>query len=184
VNALLNPTDANWQLAQRYVRENANLLMHNMVVWYSDPTLALQFIAPPNQSRLTYKLEGNKKINGVQVYGVGFKEPKDGTPILDKVPGRAESSGRIWVDPATGGVHMTELWVQSQTDTVRVQVNFAPEAKLDMLLPRSATHSFEWREYGSTTASVGRAPMKLSFETSAEYRNATYRPIDLGRAGK
>jgi hypothetical protein len=129
-------------------------------------------------------VDGDKKMNGVQVYGLSFKEAKDGPRILDLIPGNAESSGRLWIDPATGAIHMTELWVQSETDVVRVNVIFAPDAKLDLVLPRSASGSFDWREFGTrNTDAVGKAQMKLSFETNSEYKNPKYTPIDLIRGG-
>ena len=71
---LAAPTAASWQTVQGFARENAQYLRANVVVWYSDPALALQFILASNQPRLMYKLEGTKKLNGVQTFGVGFKE--------------------------------------------------------------------------------------------------------------
>lgn len=181
VQALTNPTQASWALVQKYVRENLGLLLHNVVVWFVDPALALQFIAPANQGRLTYKLEGAKKMNGVQVYGLGFKEPNEGPPVFNEVPGDARAAGRFWIDPTNGAIHMTELWVQSKTDNVRMQVQYAPDKTLALLLPRRATHTFEWRELGSDTDTIGRSQMKLSFESSAEYGKATFTAIDLTR---
>ena len=184
VQLLKEPTQANVNLAQQQIRANAIQLQHNVVIWYSDPMLAMQFMAAVNQPNLTYKVDGDKKMNGVQVYGVSFKEGKDGPRILNTIPGNAQSSGRFWIDAATGAIHMTELWVQSDTDIVRVKVTFAPDAKLGLVLPRSAAASFEWREFGNrNTNPVGTAPIKLSFEANAEYKNPQYTPIDLTRGG-
>jgi hypothetical protein len=180
--ALRENTDASHEQAQRYVRENAAFLGHNVVIWYTDPVVALQFGAPANHSRLTFKLEGAKKLNGVQTYGLGFKEKPDSTPVLDQIPGKAQSWGRLWVEAGSGAVHMTELWVQSQTDTVRSTITFEQDAKLSMLLPRKASHNLEWREYGSNvTGTIGRATQKLSFEANAEYGNPQYVPLGIIR---
>jgi hypothetical protein len=180
VQVLVDPTPANWETAQRHVREFAHLLQHNVVVWYSDPIMAVQFAESANQRKLTYELEDAKTINGVRTLGLEFKEALDGPRILSSVPGNAISSGRLWIDPATGAIHMTELWVQSDNDIVRVQVEFVPDAKLDLLLPRKATHTFQWREWGNRIDNpVGTTPMKISFESSAEYLNPRYTPIDL-----
>lgn len=182
IQALSEPTQANLNLVQKYVRENTAYLLHNVVIWYSDPVLALQYITPANADKLTFKLEGSKKINGVQTVGVGFKERPDGPRVLSVIPGKAESWGRLWIDPATGAIHMTELWVQSQTDVARVQVKFEKDAKLGWLLPRQASHNLEWREWGNNyTTTMGASAIKLSFESNAEYRNARYTPIDLER---
>lgn len=174
------PTSAGWQAAQRYQNENTQNLAMNTVVWYSDPMLAWQFIAEKNQSRMAYKLEGNKKMNGVQVYGVGFKEAPGGSRLIE-TPSRPLSSGRFWIDPATGAVHMTELWIQSETDTARIQVAYAPDAKLSILLPKEATHSFETREAGAGFVSGGRSTQKMEFQASAKYKGVSQVPLDLSK---
>jgi hypothetical protein len=177
VEALTMPGGPNVELVRRYVREHATYFRHNVVVWYSDPVLALQFGAAVNRDKLEFKIEGNKKMNGVAVVGLGFKERSEDTRILANVPGNARSSGRLWVDPATGAIHQTELWVQSQTDTIRVLVEYAPDARLGQLLPRKAAHSFEWREFGSNNSNSMASRIKLSFESNAEYKNPTHTPI-------
>ncbi len=184
VQALAEPTIANWQVVEGYVREHANLLGANVVVWFSDPMLALRLIAGPNQSRLTYALEGRKKMNGVQVYGVSFKEPATaGAKHLLDLPDDPRSSGRFWIDPATGAIHMTELWTESDTDTARIEVTYAPEATLGMLLPHAATGTFETREPGSG-GSIGPGATKVGFDVSAAYSHASHAPIDLSHIAR
>jgi len=179
--ALANPTQENVDLAQKFVREHAAFLMHNLVVWYTDPVLSLQYVTAASARKLTYAIDGEKKINGVQTIGLGFKEAADGPHVLDKIPGNAQSRGRLWIDPATGAIHMTELWVQSTTDIVRVSVNFAPEKTLGWLLPNKSSFNLEWREYGNRfNSTVGGSQQKLSFEGNAEYAKASYSKIDLG----
>ena len=178
ITALKEPAGPNIELVRRYIRENAAHLLHNVVIWYTDPLVALQFGAPANQKKVTYKLEGSKKMNGVQVYGLGFKETPGEQPILVKVPGNAKASGRLWVEPETGAIHMTEFWVQSLTDTIRIQVEFAPDKALKILLPRRSSHSLEWRELGSQYSdSVAMRAQKLSFDGNADYKQIGYTPI-------
>jgi hypothetical protein len=181
IDALTDPTPANWALAQQYVRANAALFLHNVVVWYTDPTLALQFAAAANQQTLGMEIDGHKTRNGVETYGVTFKEPDEGPRVLNQIPGEAQSSGRLWIDPATGAIHMTELWVQSQTDIVRVLVEFAPDPELGILLPKSASHNLQWREWGNerTTSGIGGTPIKASYESNAEYKKVGYTPLQL-----
>jgi len=180
VDALLKPTQENVDRAQKYVREHAAHLMHNSVVWYTDPVLGVQYALPAHAKKLTYSIEGEKKINGVRTIGLGFKEAEAGPHVLEHVPGNAVSRGRLWVDPDTGAIHTTELWVQSQTDIVRVTVNFAPDKALNWILPSKSSFNLEWREYGNRFNSVvGGSQEKLSFEGNAEYTKATYTKIDL-----
>ena len=186
---LAQPTPANWQTAQRYARENAQFFQANVVLWFNDPTMALQFIAGRNQARSTFKLEGNKKMNGVQVYGVGFKETEaKGAKYLlaAAAEGNPRSSGRFWIDPATGGIHMTELWIESETDSARMQVKYAPDGKLSILLPLEASHTFESREKGTgmNAMGTGNNMSRIAFQADVRYTNARYTPIDLGRISR
>lgn len=179
IDALEKPTLASWNAVQGYVRENAQFLLANVVVWFSDPMLALQFVAASNQPRMTYKLEGTKKMNGVEVYGVGFQEnERTESAYLLATPGNPRASGRLWIDPANGAIHQTELWVQSETDTARIKVIYAPDAKLKLLLPHEASHAFETRELGSGGV-VGPRGAKLGFDANATYSHPRYTPIDL-----
>jgi len=187
IKALADPTMAAWQQVQGFVKEGAYLLMSNAVLWYSDPVLALRFIEKEHQPRMTYKLEGRKKMNGVEVHGVGFKENREERKVyLIDTPDNPNASGRIWVDAATGAVHQTELWLQSDTAVARVTVNYAPDAKLNLLVPRDASHTFEMRETTGaiTNMGSGNGVRSMKFESNAKYSNAQYTPIDLGKITK
>ena len=180
IQALSNPTQENVDLAFKHVREHAAYLGHNLVVWYTDPVLSLQFLAPENEKKLTFSVEGSKKFNGVTCVGLGFKEAADGPHVLDQIPGNAQSRGKIWVDPATGAVYQTELQVQSDTDVVQVQIGFAQDKTLGWVLPSKSSFNLVWREYGNKfNSTVGGGNTKISFEGNSEYSKATYTKIDL-----
>jgi hypothetical protein len=183
-NALAEPTTDSWQVAQNHAREHAVYLGHNVVLWFSDPSLALQFISMPHQSRVTYKIEGNKRMNDTPVVGVGFKEKEEaGRQYLLNTPGNPIASGRLWIDPATGAIHQTELWVPSKTDTARLLVSYAPDKTLGLLLPKEASGTFEWREEASG-GNIGPGGRRITFEANTKYSNPRHRPIDLSRIAK
>lgn len=187
IRALGEPTLASWQRVQDFTREGSYLFLANVVLWYSDPVLALRFIEVDHQPRMTYKLEGRKKIDGVQVYGIGFKENREERKVyLLDTPDNPSCSGRIWIEPASGAIHQTELWVQSDTAVARVQVTYAMDAKINLLVPRDSTHTFEMHEKGTGIANmgVGGAGRAMTFESSAKYTNAQYTAIDLSRIAK
>lgn len=180
---LAEPTPATWQTAQQYAREHAVYLRANVVLWFSDPALVMRCLKPQHRARLTFKLEGSKRMNGAQVYGLGFKETdKEPSASILQMPGDPLASGRFWVEPGTGRIHQTEFWPQSGTETARVQVQYAPDEKLGILLPKSASHTFETRERGTDIAgTAGGYSKRISFESTATYANPRYTPIDLSR---
>lgn len=187
IKALGEPTLASWQRVQEFTREGSYLFLANVVLWYSDPMLALRFVESDHQSRMTYRLEGRKRLNGVQVYGIGFKENREERRVyLLDTPDNPWSSGRIWIDPSTGAIHQTELWVQSDTAIARVQVTYGMDTKIELLVPREAGHTFEMREKGTGTTNMGSggAGRVMTFESTAKYTNAQYTPIDLSRIAR
>lgn len=181
---LADPTLESWKRAQEYSREHAVYLRANVVLWYSDPALVFRCLDTGHRSRLSFKMEGRKRLNRVPTYGLGFKEAidPDGRTILD-MPGKARVAGRFWVEMPSGRIHQTEFWPQAEKDTARVQVDYAPDEKLGLLLPRQAAHTFDTREYGfSVLGTVGPGyAARMSFQSTATYSNPRYTPIDLRR---
>ena len=184
---LAEPTRAGWQQVQGFTKEGAYHFMANVVLWYGDPLLALQFVEEQHQKRITYKIEGKKKMNGLEAYAIGFKEIREERKVyVIDTPDNPNASGRIWIDPATGAVHQTELWLQSDTAIARVTVLYAPDAKLDMLVPKESTQTFEARERGTgiTNMGAGGANNSMKYEANAKYTNAQFTPIDLAKISK
>lgn len=171
-----------WATVVRIPSENAVFFAIDIIVKVNEPVTAMRFIAYSAQARLKYKLDGKKKINGVQTVGVGFDEPaaRDRKYLLGtRRNGRA--SGRIWVDPANGAIHQTELWVESKGESANVTVKFAPHPELNLILPVATTETYEERELSSAPgASAGSGvAWHNTFQASAKYSNATYQRIDL-----
>ena len=183
INALLaTPTSAGWQLAQQYAQQSQHYFRAEVVLHASEPMLALQFLDELNQPKVTYRLDGRKKMNGVAVSGIRFQEPvaRDKQYMLG-TRGNAAASGRFWIDTETGAIHQTELWLESPTETARVQVSYAPDAKLGFVLPKEASATFEARQlgFGATNVGSGAFTARMRFECTVKYSNARHMPIDL-----
>ena len=181
---LAEPTPATWQTAQDYAREHAVYLRTNVVLWFSDPVMVTRCLAPEYRGRLTFKVEGSKRLNGVQVYGLGFKESdKEPEKSILQIPGYPLASGRFWVEAESGRIHQTEFWPESPAHNARVQVQYAPDEKLGVFLPRSASHTFEARERGTGISGTGGGgnSTRITFESTAQYSAPRYTPIDLSR---
>jgi hypothetical protein len=185
------PSIKDWQMAITYPGEEAVYFLLDIVVKTNEPTSALQFISTANQPELKYKLDGRKKINDVAVVGVRFEEPdvRDRKHLLG-TRGNARATGRFWIDPATGAIHQTELWVDSRrertySEHAMVTVKYAPHETLGLLLPSEAHGTFEefdasglgaFRTLGDPEGSTGG---RITLETSATYSNVTFAAIDL-----
>ena len=181
---LAEPTPTTWMAAQQYSREHAIYLRANVVLWFSDPLLVTRCLTAHARTRPTFKVDGSKRMNGVQVYALRFQETdKEPASSILQMPSTPLVSGRFWMEPATGRIHQTEFWSESKVHTVRVQVSYAPHEALGLLLPQSALHNFQTREEGTGMSGIGGGgnASRITFDSSAKYANPSYTPIDLSR---
>ncbi len=188
---LMKPSEAAWARVIDYTREFIKYFEDDFVLRLNEPTLTLRFLAPDNQPRVTYKIDGQKKIGGVETVVLKFQETKtrEAAYILD-TPGKAIASGKFWIDPATGRVHRTELSVRSESEGAHIVVDYAYQAPLDLWLPSSMTDTYEatervgtgmvWKTDSTAVGAVGSPQIaRRSFDCRADYSNARRTPIDL-----
>lgn len=181
------PTLEDWELAASYPAKGSVHFILDIQLKVNEPTSALQFISTALQSKLKYRLDGSKKMNGVPVVGVRFEEPTAQNWVhLLGTRSNARATGRIWIDPATGAVHQTELWVDSKAENAIVSVKYAPHEALGLLLPTEMIDSYEEREggggprqMGSGADPRGSVPSRVSVQGRANYSKPAFAAIDL-----
>lgn len=189
LGAPATPSLKDWELASSYPAKGSIHFLLDIQLKVNEPTSALQFISSALQPRMKYRLDGNKKMNGVPVVGVRFEEPTG--QVWEHLLGtrsNARATGRIWIDPATGAVHQTELWVDSKAENAIVSVKYTPSESLGLLLPGEMIDSYEEREggggprqMGSGADPRGSVPNRVSVQGRANYSKATFAAIDLNK---
>jgi hypothetical protein len=181
------PTRNDWQTAISYPPQGSVHFMLDIILKTNEPTLALQFAAASYQPNFKYKLDGRRTMDGTRVVGLHFEEPerRDHQYILN-TRSNARATGRLWVDPATGAIHQTELWVDSKVENAIVKVDYKHNQALDMLLPVTMNEQYEEREGGGGPRQMGSGAdprssvaSRVSAQASARYLNPTYAKIDL-----
>lgn len=179
---LAEPTQAKWDQAMTLSRASYKYFLSDLVLRLNDPVYALRFLAEAHASKLTFSIEGKKKMNGVDVVGLRFTENRsDDTKYIIGTRGNGAASGRFWVDPATGTIHGIELALDSKTETGVVTVTFAPVKGMDFLLPSKTVEMFEERS-DSSGGRLGAGNSYMKFEASAAYGNPRYSAIDFSKA--
>ena len=193
ISALLGapatPTLKDWELASSYPPKGSVHFILDIQLKVNEPTSALQFISAALQPKLKYRLDGNKKMNGVPVVGVRFEEPTGQQHVhLLGTRSNARATGRIWIEPSTGAVHQTELWVDSKAENAIVSVKYAPHAALGLLLPTEMVDSYEEREggggprqMGSGADPRGSVATRVSVQSRAYYAKPAFAAIDLAK---
>lgn len=189
LGAPATPSVKDWEMASAYPGHEKIHFLLDILLKVNEPTIALQFIAASNQPRLKFKLDGRKKMNNVEVVGIRFEEPEDrDAKYMLFTRSNARASGRLWIDPVTGAVHQSELWVDSRrdrhfTENAVVSVMYVPHTALNLLLPSEAHSSYEEFDasgnLGDTRDTRDSAGGRRNVELRSTYSNATYAAIDL-----
>lgn len=177
ITLLAQPTPAAWEQVQSFPAESfrALHLPDDLIARSDDPTFALLYIKSDNQSRVTYKIDGKKKIDGVETVGLRFQETaRPDASYIVLTSGKAKAVGRLWVDPATGRVHRTELTLESATENANAEVSYARDPSLDLWLPSQMRARFEVRELTGYNSYMTR-----SYQTVADYSSPKLTPIVL-----
>ena len=179
---LAKPSEATWKQAQDYAIETFRHMQADLILRLNEPSLALQFLVPEYRQRSSYKVETGGMVEGTRTVALAFEELKNpDASYIVKTRGRASAKGRFWIDPSTGRIHQTELWIQSETETARVKVTYALESELDLLLPARMFDTYDTSESRGEVSvmGVGNYNVRRSYECRATYSNARLTPIEL-----
>ena len=130
------------------VKAYINPLLHIL----DRPTLALDLLRAENQADYTYKVEGNKTLDGTPVVVLKFNEKGKGHTVTN-----ASAVGRYWIEPTSGAVHQTELGFSSQNANIHATVRFTKDAQLGVLLPSELAETAEASSGGAAMSDMGAA---------------------------
>jgi hypothetical protein len=115
-------------------------------------TLALDLLRPDQQANWTYKIEGMKSLDGVQVAVLKFTEKGKGHLMPN-----AAAVGRYWIDPADGSIHQTELGFSAQNANIHGTIKFAKDAGLGLFVPTELAETIEVSAGGTGMGEMGGA---------------------------
>ena len=129
----LERATAVWQESARYniggIRRTINA-----------PLLPLWFLEPRSLRRFSFAKAGEETLSGTRVWIVEFSEIEH--PTFIKTPAGVDqpAHGRVWVEPANGRIHRTELMASMATITV----NYGPRAEVvGLWLPVTMEERYE-----------------------------------------
>jgi hypothetical protein len=151
--ALFNsPTDATLASAQAMTEAAVRSYFSPNLQLLDKPMLAFELVRAENQANSTFKVEGMKNLDGAQVAVLKFNEKGTGHLMND-----ASAVGRIWLDPATGAVHQTELGFIAKTANIHATVKFVKDAQLGQFVPSELFEQLEASAGGAGTNNMGSA---------------------------
>jgi hypothetical protein len=144
----MEPSAAARNQAGQIMRESARYNIGSIERNVNVPVLALTFMHPRYQSHFKFSMnaepEGVPKgmpkaatfTVSVHVRVVNFREVGS-PPLIDSrdPTGEARSHGRVWVEPETGRILMTELNVDTPVVRTTIQVSYQSEPVVGFLVP-------------------------------------------------
>jgi len=116
------------------------------------PTAALFFLHPANRQRFTFELERVVDTNGETQWVVQYDERQTPTLVRTSQGQSVPARGRFWIEPTSGRVVQTQLWLQTDPDPdgrmvdINIAVSYARDSGLGLWVP------VEMRERYTTTS--------------------------------
>jgi hypothetical protein len=111
------------------------------------PNLPLEFLHPRNRHRLTHRVDGTEKINGVVTTRMVFQERSTPSIIQRPEGGDMQSLVTAWIETASGRLMRAEVKTRdprigTQGQDNIIWVDFRPDAKLGLLVPYEMRETF------------------------------------------
>ena len=175
-----SPTDASLTTAQEMTDAAVKAYFSPNLHLLDRPLLALDLIRAGNQDNSTFKVDGMKKMDGVQVAVLKFNEKGTGHLLNE-----AAAVGRVWIEPESGAIHQTELGFISKAANITSTVKFAKDAALGLFVPSELFEQVQASSAGAGTNNMGGASGsgdlagRQSMEARAQYSN--YRRLGGGK---
>ena len=138
------------------------------------PMTALRFLTADNQYRSAFKQGGRKTLEGEPAVVFDFNEREK--PRIITTDDDSPSSGRVWIDHASGAVMRTELWLDMTNPTyqtslsARVRVSFAHNDKLSMWLPSEMEEEYRSGRTRITGSATYVNPRRFAVSTTEKIK--------------
>ena len=126
------PPGAHNQL-KRVVEESARYNIGKFTRTINTPVIPLGFLLPDHRDRFAFKRNGRRGDDWV----VAYKERQKPTVIRTPDGRDVTAEGHYWVNPATGAISQTELFLRhSSVFTATIDVTYVFEPALGFMVPR------------------------------------------------
>jgi hypothetical protein len=171
VKLFMNPTAAAKDRASEIMRESSRYNIGSIDRNVNVPVLALSFMHPRYQPHFKFTMDvagagvpkGMPRASNfaiaVDVRVLSFREVGS-PPLIDSRDrrGAARSQGRVWVEPDTGRVLMTEITIETPSVDSTTHVSYQSEPLLGFLVPVEMREEYRIRKRNyrlSGTATYG-----------------------------
>jgi hypothetical protein len=143
------------------------------------PPFALLFLDPATQPGFRFKMTNTRKVDlpmssppPAATMVVEFHETAHPTIIQNGGRGDIAAHGRLWIEPLTGRVLMTELLADNSDITACIDVMYREETGISPLVPAEMRERYIRRRDGSRTDGVATYSHFRQFQVKVDEKIA------------
>ncbi len=147
----LQPSSSTSKQVSKINEESSRYNIGSIVRNVNVPMLALAVLQPGNQYRFVFNhVEQPDVPVAIDTWKVAFREMASGTMIRGAGDQDMPVEGHFLVEAASGRVRFTSLVAQNRTVHAKIDVAYAEDAKLGLLVPQEMTESYTQTADGAT----------------------------------
>jgi hypothetical protein len=168
----IKPTPETENQLKAIITESARYNPGNIYRNINTPMLVLSFLDPEMQSRFRFNVSRQRDVQrpaalaapqsplfrvATEMWVISFRERARPTVIRTTKGADFPAAGRLWIDPATGTVLMTELVMENRHMLGMITVSYQSEPLLGFHVPIAMQERYHGRaEYVEALAQYGR----------------------------
>ena len=166
-----NPSSGQ-EAAKAIEQESAHYYLSPNLRTLDAPGLALEFLREANQPHSEFGIEGIRKSGDAQIATIRFTERA--TSRILPTPEGSKTSGKFWIDVASGAVTQTELTVDHREYfRFHIATKFAKDPAVDAWVPAEVLQDVDIRtptkNAHSNMGAGGQLGSRRSFEGRIKY---------------
>lgn len=179
IKLFVEPSASTAAQVQAIMNESARFNIGRVYRNINLPPLALLFLDPGTQRHFKFKTTNSRRVElpmsspaPASAMVVGYEETAHPTIIQNRERGDMSSHGRLWIEPLSGRVLMTELLTDNSDISACVDVMYRDEPGIGPPVPVEMRERYLRRRDGSRTEGVATYSRFRQFQVKVDEKIA------------
>ena len=135
VRLLLKPSQSSSERAQRIMAESTRYNLGRITRTINIPTLGVVLLKPGLRERFRVTADGTETVAGREAWKLAYEEIARPTLVKNVTGMDLLMRGALWVEPATGVILKTSMWVADGAMSATVTVDFREDESVGLWVP-------------------------------------------------
>ena len=142
VRLLLKPSQSSSDRAQRIMAESTRYNLGRITRTINIPTLGVILLKPGLRERFTSTADGTETVAGREAWKLAYEEIARPPRVRNVTGLDLTMRGTLWVDPASGVILKTSMWVADGAMMATVTVDFREDESVALWVPAQMTEHY------------------------------------------